>query len=223
MAEPLREGRLDYSVMKLAKFENFLILYVNNESYDYIYNTETGGYAKISGFVINTAATLLDKFYFADVNGIFYQGFIAPYDQVISNPIDGTIGKKEIQASYTTTWNDFGTNNNKKANFLTLDLYMEGGDYSVVANVATNYNCSTFSSSKLPKQINRQVRWNDFTTWDTVKEKLWQGVVLNAYNNIKFTRGGLGRSVAIQIDVVGTEVAEFTLGNISIDFEVAKF
>ncbi len=219
---PILNAKLNYKEVKLVHYGSHLGLTVNNEGLDYWFNMETEGWYKINGQIIGSGVGYSGEFYFIDNKGVFYSGYNADSDEEWNGE---EVVKKEIRGLYITSWSDLGSSNNKRADFVVLDCFMEGGDYAVWSDVISDYNVDIYNKATLPKQFNLEgVGWEDLEVlWEEGWNKLqWGGEKANAYNKIKFTRGSMGRSLAIKYEIAGLDVKDFIIGKTTIIFTIAN-
>lgn len=223
LSDALNDSGIDYGQMKLYLHDKYLILAVNNEGTDYWFNFQTGGWFKINGQVISSLVNLKGDLYFINGNGELFKAFANNCDDRI---VDNELVQDQVRGVYITNWVDLSNSNNKRADFLVLDLYQAGGEYTVYANVSANYNYDYFNKSSLPRQIARTgIDWSVIDNRTLLEGKeyyLWGGVRINAYNTIKFNCGAFGRSLAVKFEVVGLDVVEFVLGDVKMSITVAS-
>ncbi len=212
LSEALKDSNIDYSNIKLIKHNNLLVLNVLYQNQQYLFSQDTGGYCLHEGYQISKAVSFAGKLYLLDANNIFFKAFSNVND-------DG----KDIKATYVTTWASLGTTNRKKNNFVTLDLFQQGGSSTVYCQVASDYKINNLNKASLPKQLNFLKTWADIREdWQNYAITAWYGESLNQYFNIKFSRGALGRTLACKVEVIAAEVDTFKLGNLSLDMVVTN-
>lgn len=222
-SEDIKDGyAIDFSRMRLAYIRDYIIMYVNNEAYDYVYSIVTAGYCKIDGIAIQNSDNQQDNVYFIS-NNILYQGFVAPSDQVV---VDGVIEPKEVIASYRTAWSSIGIQNNKLVNLVIVGLYQNGGIYNVYVKLNKDYKTTTIDYASLPRQLNKVITRDEVEIpRDEVEKILWtsESSRINDFRVLKFARATLGRTISAEITVIAQDIIQFSMGDITLNYTVTGF
>ena len=76
----------------------------------------------------------------------------------------------------------------------------------------------------LPKQENRTLRWNDFSTWSEVKALAWStSTAVNLFNTLKLGRGALGRTLGFRVDMTSINVTTLVIGDVTLEYNTGEF
>lgn len=218
---PIYNSDFDFSSLKHCIFNNNVYFFnksklENKDETILVLSLETMGYSLLKGIRVFDFTSLENKLYFYNEQGLF-EAF-ASYDD------DG----KDIEASYVTKWEDFGTMHNKKVNYVNLHLAQGSNQNKISVVLNNNYNSTSKLTSYLPVDINTSINWHNIrTNWSIVKKILWKYSSKYNYGNLKFSKSGFGRvlSVGIQISstlVEATSKKPLIIGAITINYVKAK-
>lgn len=220
---PLLQANLPYQYMSLFSFNKYILLLVNNYSYDYWYNLETKGWFKLDGITIAKQVSLYGNLYILNDKGYFFKLLSSKeddyYNEINEPP---SFEKRPINAVYTTDWSWLnGSQNYKKMIVSTIDLNING-DIESYYGAGKDYDNDSYKLSSLPRQLS--LNGSNWSNIDPVpikdgKEKFLWGKLLNRWTTIKFPCHGIGRAFSIKMTLICNELKDATIGNITVEFQ----
>lgn len=222
MSLPLQDSIIPYETYKIYSYKNYICLSAPNLQYGYYWNTDTQGFFKVSGLLIDTTAYIQDRLFYIDTAGILYEGFNNVCDETLLN---GEIVKNPINYEYVTSFENNNSDNWKKANLISIDSYQESGSATFSSLVLTDYNydITDTHTNLLPSFSAYIPRWQDWSTWNECNELVWSSkTVSSTVYTIKLSTQGVGRTVAIRIYGQSLNIELFSFGVLQLEYEEAS-
>ncbi len=217
---PLYNSDFDFSNLKHCIFNNNVYFFnksklENKDDTILVLSLETMGYSLLKGIKVFGFTSLENKLYFYNEQGLF-EAFSYYND-------DG----KDIEASYLTKWEDFGTTKKKKINNINLYLEQRSNHNQISITLNTDYANSNKLTSYLPTNVDTDICWHNIRkNWSIVKKILWKYSKKYHYGSFKFSKSGFGRAVSVGVAVSSkatedTEGKPLIIGAIKLNYKKA--